>query len=91
MLITIKMTPAQVSAIECSGILETDEPYFPGIIEGNKMMFCEEARQDVSDFLTTLANAEDGIAEDKAEDATMRGFARRACSALCNLQQKLRG
>jgi hypothetical protein len=88
-LITIILTDAQCSAIECSGILEDDAPlYFPGLIVGRRMMFIDEAAEAAWSVLVALCNSEDALAEE-CGDSVMRNFARRACTALSNLSSKV--
>lgn len=89
----IRLTSAQVSALECSGILEAAEgPREAAVLaawQGSLLIVAHEALDDVCGGLVDLANAEDASAEEGSLDPVQRRQARGACDALSNLVAKI--
>lgn len=89
-LIIIKMTDAQLSALECGGIFEDiEDRYLPAIINGKTLSFTECARDRVFEIITDISNSEDAMAEETSLDSETRKLARRAAAAAANLGCKI--
>jgi hypothetical protein len=87
--VTIRLTPAQRSALECAGLdmAEADEPGLLALRDAwsaDTLTVTSDTYAAVLDGLTDRCNAEDAQA-DEQHDAKARG----ACTALCNLSARL--
>lgn len=84
----IRLTPAQVSALECAGLdlepLSDGERAVLAAWEGHSFVVRSDTVDDIQTGLTELANSEDYVAENRGD----RG-ARGACRALCNLSDRV--
>lgn len=88
----IKLTDAQYSALECSGIEfpdNADERALAAAWQDGYLVVPPEARDNIRWALIEFSNSEDGIAEDRNRDKDERSGARGAAKALCNLSSKL--
>lgn len=92
---TIRLTTAQLSALECSGLFEGPDPdsnderiLREALTSGRLMEVTAESAEAILSALTNLANAEDYAALNDS-DPDMRRYARRAASALTNLSGKV--
>ena len=79
----IRLTPAQVSAIECRP-LDEEEAIIARCWQGGRLVFAPADREALYVALNEASNAEDA-------DAGLRGdkFARRAASSLATLAAKV--
>lgn len=93
--ITVRLTAAQRSALECAGLesIEAESDVLAVLARSwdgvSRLSFDEAERIDVFEAITERANAEDGQAEDGSEDPDVRRMARGACVALTNLANKI--
>jgi hypothetical protein len=90
---TVRLTAAQASALECSGVDvapdEHEQLVLDAWVADREFVVHEEFRDRVVSALIELANAEDAMAENRALDPALRAGARGACRALSNLIAKL--
>jgi hypothetical protein len=93
--VTIRLTPAQRSALECAGLDLPDDQLNDGELavryawNRNDFDVREDTIDAVMDGLTDLCNAEDAIATEQGDGTVMGRKARGACEALCNLSRKV--
>jgi len=90
----IRLTDAQLSALECSGIEfpegAEEDTLLAAIRWGTRQLhFAEADRNALHTAIIGLCNAEDATAEDASEDPEARRWARGARTALTNLVGKL--
>jgi hypothetical protein len=89
-MISILLTTAQRSALECAGLDRDDEEERPLLDawKGARLQFDAKDRDAVWTAVTLCANAEDGAAETLDAPDMVRS-ARGAALALCNLARKV--
>ena len=81
----IRLTEAQMTALECAGVFEGDDP-LAKFIDGNKISATEESRtliNELSNHLDDLGNGRDEL------DADRRKWYRRDAATLSNLFVKM--
>ena len=93
---TIKLTDAQLSAIVCSGILDTafddrsvDEDILRLSIAGTKLVVSPNTRKSIERAINDLSNQEDAFARSLASKESSSFLAARASRALSNLFVKV--
>jgi hypothetical protein len=90
---TIRLTAGQISALECSGVLELDEFDGPEMVvlaeawQGRRLVVTEATRDALFTALTDRSNAEDATAQHGP--AELRQAAAGASLALANLSTKV--
>jgi hypothetical protein len=87
---TLRLTAAQLSALECAGLeeraddLEPDEQILRAAWRGRQLEVTDATREAIFRALTDRSNAEDADAQQRA-DAAIRRQAAGAAAALANL------
>lgn len=94
----LRLSPAAVSALQCSGLWEgdgSDDEHNEGLLRASvaraeaALYVSPGTRDGVLEALTALANSEDALARDTARDGVARSHARQACRALTALQGRV--
>ena len=86
----VKLTDAEMSALECNGVFEDiEDRYLPAIITGNTLAFEESAQDRVAEIINDISNTEDAYAEYECGDKESKKFARRAAQASSRLYSKV--
>ncbi|MGI9489329.1 MAG: hypothetical protein ACR2RF_26265 [Geminicoccaceae bacterium] len=86
----VKLTDAEISALECNGVFEDlEDRYLPGIVDGRWLHFTECAKEAIWSLSNDISNSEDAIAEDRSNDPETRRFARLAAAAMARLSFKV--
>lgn len=89
-MITIRLTDAQRSALECAGLepgaadLTPEDQLLRRVWHGSRLVFDPAERDAVWSAINERSNAEDGQAEETGDP-----FARRAAKSLANLLPKI--
>lgn len=90
-MIRLRLTDAQVSALECRGITDEDEPAISRAWRGSAVLAFEAAEAEaLARELTEAANAEDAQAEERRTDPETAKYARAACRSLTAMATKVR-
>ena len=88
--ITLHLTPAQQSALECAALDDADSPILLAAWDGQGSLALDAANaRALLRELIDLTNSEDDIAEDRTRDPEERSGARGARMALQNLSTRL--
>lgn len=91
-MITIWLTDAQVSALECSGVEEEPKDHIDQVVsrawDMDVLRFMPESQEELFAALTELSNAEDAQAQQETDNQA-RAQARGAAKALQNLASKV--
>ncbi len=90
-MITLKLTPAQVSALECAGLGYDSEPLTHAAWDGGHKLTLPKgktAREELASEINELSNSEDALAQEKRGTECAPG-ARGAALALANLYLKV--
>ncbi len=92
--ITLTLTPAEQSALECAGLEEADfttedQKVLSDAWFGKRLIFDPSEADQIRRAVNELSNDEDNRATDRDEDPEMRKFARRASMALSRLMQRI--
>lgn len=89
-LVTLHLTPAQQSALECAALDDEDSPVLLAAWDGQGSLALDAAdERALLCELIDLTNSEDDIAEDRTRDPEERSGARGARLALQNLSTRL--
>jgi hypothetical protein len=88
--ITVRLTSAQRSALECRPMDEEDTPLLCRTWYGGHLRFRPADADALIREIHEESNAEDGQAEQRGMDRESAKFARAACRALSNLAAKVR-
>ena len=90
-MIRLRITSAQVSALECRGITSEDDPAIGRAWRGFAVLAFEPAEAEaLAAELTEAANAEDGQAEERGTDPETAKYARAACRSLTAMAARVR-
>lgn len=91
-MIKIRMTDAQISALECSGVdvaLDAAEELVARCWQDQQLVFHPDEADALASALCELSNAEDACAQDAGRDAAERKFAGRAARSLAALMSRV--
>ena len=87
---TVRLTPAQQSALECADICDDETPVLVRTWHGGRLRFLPADANALASEITEAANSEDGQAEERRTDPETARDCRAACRALTNLAAKVR-
>lgn len=86
--VRIRLTSAQIAALECAGLdlaVDDEERLLAAAFTGKTLEFAAADRDAIYSAIVEAANAEDGMAEDPSRDTDARQAARRARDVLSRL------